>query len=264
MGDTTRKLASVILAAGKGTRMKSDLAKVLHPLCGKPMLYYSITLARTIGSERIVPVVGHQAEEIQRLFSDADLTFVLQKEQLGTAHAVLQAKAALHDFEGDVVILCGDVPLLAASTVVSLVDHHRSHNASLTVVTTFLADPGNYGRVVRGEEDRVSKIVEARDATKKEKEINEINTGIYCAESKFLFESLDQIGNENAQGEYYLTDIFEIAGRENRRALPFVLDDSVEAMGINTVSELKQANEIMKKGGKGEDIKLTSYHKIDR
>jgi UDP-N-acetylglucosamine diphosphorylase/glucosamine-1-phosphate N-acetyltransferase len=249
MGDTKRKLASVILAAGKGTRMKSDLAKVLHPICGKPMLYYSITLARAIGSERIVPVVGHQAEEIQRLFSNADLTFALQREQLGTAHAVLQAKAALHDFEGDVVILCGDVPLLTASTVESLVDHHRSHNASLTVVTTFLEDPGNYGRVVRGEGDRVSKIVEAKDATEKEKKINEINTGIYCAERKFLFESLDKIGNDNAQGEYYLTDIFEIAERENRRAHPFVLDDPAEAMGINTIPELEKAARIMKKRG---------------
>ncbi|MBN2179272.1 MAG: NTP transferase domain-containing protein [Deltaproteobacteria bacterium] len=252
MGDTTRKLASVILAAGKGTRMKSDLAKVLHPLCGKPMLHYPIALARAIGSKRIVPVVGHQAEEIQRLFSDDDLTFALQREQLGTAHAVLQAKAALHDFVGDVVILCGDVPLLLPSTVESLVDHHRSHNAAITVVTTFRADPGSYGRVIRGEGDTVVKIVEARDATEKEKEINEINTGIYCAERKFLFESLDQIGNENSQGEYYLTDIFEIAGRENRNALPFVVDDSVEAMGINTVSELQQANEIMKKRGDGQ------------
>jgi UDP-N-acetylglucosamine diphosphorylase/glucosamine-1-phosphate N-acetyltransferase len=251
MGNTKRNLASVILAAGKGTRMKSDLAKVLHPLCGKPILHYSIALARAIGSERIVPVVGHQAEDIQRRFNDADLTFALQKEQLGTAHAVLQAKAALRNFEGDVVILCGDVPLLLPSTVEGLVEHHRSHNASITVVTTFLTDPGSYGRVIRGEGDTVLKIVEARDATEKEKEINEINTGIYCAERRFLFESLDQIGNENSQGEYYLTDIFEIAGREKRRTLPFVLDDPVEAMGINTVSELKQANEIMKKRRNG-------------
>ncbi|MBW2638396.1 MAG: NTP transferase domain-containing protein [Deltaproteobacteria bacterium] len=252
MSDTERNLASVILAAGKGTRMKSDLAKVLHPLCGKPILHYSIALARAIGSKRIIPVVGHQAEEIQRLFNEADLTYALQKEQRGTAHAVLQAKAALHNFEGDVVILCGDVPLLQQSTVESLVEHHRSHNASITVITTFLTDPGSYGRVIRGEGDSVVKIVEARDATDKEKEIKEINTGIYCAERRFLFESLDQIGNENAQGEYYFTDIFEIAGRENRRTLPVVLDDPVEAMGINTVSELKQANEIMKKrrGGK--------------
>ncbi|MEA3470997.1 MAG: NTP transferase domain-containing protein [Thermodesulfobacteriota bacterium] len=247
MGNTERKLASVILAAGKGTRMKSDLAKVLHPLCGKPMLHYSIILARAIGSERIVPVVGHQAETIQSLFNEGDLTFALQKEQHGTAHAVLQAKAALHNFEGDVVILCGDVPLLLPSTVESLIEHHRSHNASLTVLTTFLTDPGSYGRVIRGEGDTVLKIVEARDATEREEEIKEINTGIYCAESRFLFESVDQIGNENAQGEYYFTDIFEIARRENRRALPFVLDDPIEAMGINTVSELKRANEIMKK-----------------
>lgn len=251
MDNRERKLASVILAAGKGTRMKSDLAKVLHPLCGKPMIHYSIALARAIGSDRIVPVVGHQAEEIQRLFSNADLTFALQKEQLGTAHAVLQAKTALQDFEGDVIILCGDVPLLLQSTVESLVEHHRSHNAAITVITALLADPGSYGRVIRGEGNTVVKIVEAKDATEEEKDIKEINTGIYCADSHFLFESLDQIGKENAQGEYYLTDIFEIARRKNRRALPFVLNDPAEAMGINTVWELKQAKEIMKKRGEG-------------
>jgi len=251
MGNNGRKVATVILAAGKGTRMKSSIAKVLHPLCGKPMLHYSIALARAIGSERIVPVVGHQAERIQSLFNDVDLTFALQKEQLGTAHAVLQAKQALHDFEGDVVILCGDVPLLLPSTIEGLIDHHHSHEASITVVTTFLADPGSYGRVIRSEGDTVMKIVEARDATDKEKKIKEINTGIYCAERRFLFESLDHIGKENSQGEYYLTDIFEIGGRQHRKTLPFVLDDSVEAMGINTLSELKRAEEIMKKRTNG-------------
>lgn len=251
MGKTERKLASVILAAGKGTRMKSDLAKVLHPLCGKPMLYYSIQLARDIGSEIIIPVVGHQAKEIKRLFNDADLTFALQREQLGTAHALLQAKDILHNFEGDVVILCGDVPLLLPSTVEDLIAYHRLHDAAVTVVTTFLKDPGSYGRVIRGEGERVLKIVEAKDATDKEKEIKEINTGIYCAERRFLFEAVDQIGNENAQGEYYLTDIFEIAERENRTALPFVLYNSVEVMGINTEPELKKAEGIMKKREKG-------------
>jgi UDP-N-acetylglucosamine diphosphorylase/glucosamine-1-phosphate N-acetyltransferase len=252
MDTITASLASVILAAGKGTRMKSDLAKVLHPLCGKPMLHYSIALAREIGSEKIVSVVGHQAETIKKTFSDRDLIFALQKEQLGTAHAVMQARDALHDFEGTVVILCGDVPLLLPATVKALVAYHHSHNASLTVLTALLPNPESYGRVIKGEGNTVLKIVEARDATEKEKKIKEINTGIYCAESRFLFHALDRIGKDNAQGEFYLTDIFEIAERENRTALSFVIDDPVEAMGINTASELKKANHIMEKRGNGE------------
>lgn len=238
--------AAVILAAGKGTRMKSDLAKVLHPLCGKPMIHYSVTLAQNIGAERIVVVVGHQADAIKTLMKGTGVQFADQEKQLGTAHAVLQARDALRDFTGTVVILCGDVPLLETATIAGLMERHRDRNAVLTVLTAVLDVPGSYGRVVKDGGDRVLRIVEARDAGADILNIREINTGIYCAESGFLFDALSRIDNDNAQGEYYFTDIFEIAARDGRGAFSFVIENPVEAMGINTVAELAQADEIMK------------------
>jgi len=237
--------AAVILAAGKGTRMKSDLAKVLHPLCGKPMIHYSVTLAQNIGAERIVVVVGHQADAIKTLMNGTGVLFADQEKQLGTAHAVLQSREALRHFTGTVVILCGDVPLLETATIAGLMERHYSRNAALTVLTAVLDHPGSYGRVVK-EGDRVLRIVEARDADAEILNIREINTGIYCAESDFLFDALSRIDNDNAQGEYYFTDIFEIAARDGRGTSSFVIENPVEAMGINTVAELARADEIMK------------------
>ncbi|MBW2599277.1 MAG: NTP transferase domain-containing protein [Deltaproteobacteria bacterium] len=246
---TNRKregLATVILAAGKGTRMKSDLAKVLHPVCGKPMLWYVVALARTLGSEKTVVVTGHQADLIKEAMKDWNLIYAHQEKQLGTAHAVLQANGALRGFDGDVLILCGDVPLLLPSTIEGLLENHRSGGASITVMTAILDDPGSYGRVVKNREGDVLKIVEARDADTEERAIKEINTGIYCAENAFLFEAVKKIDNKNAQGEYYLTDILDVARRENRRTGSFIIGDPSEAMGINTPDDLKTAEGIMK------------------
>ncbi len=240
------KLAAIILAAGKGTRMKSDLAKVLHPLCGKPMVWYVVDLARNVGAEKTVVVVGHQASKVMETVSGQDIVYALQKEQLGSAHAVLQASDALSSFEGDVLILCGDVPLLLSSTIASLLDNHRSAGKPITVMTTILENPGSYGRVVKNEEGDVLKIVEARDASSKEMEIKEINTGIYCASNKFLFDAVRKIGNTNSQNEYYFTDIFEIALKKGQRAGAFILDNPSEAMGINTVEDLKGAENLFK------------------
>lgn len=238
-------LAAVILAAGKGTRMKSDLVKVLHPLCGRPMVWYVVTLARTVGAEKTVVVVGHQASLVMESMGGEDLIYAVQEEQLGSAHAVLQGADALRGFDGDVLILCGDVPLLLPSTVDALLESHRSHGGVITVMTALLSSPGTYGRVVKNKAGDVLKIVEARDASGKEKEIKEINTGIYCARSGFLFEAVRKIGNTNAQGEYYFTDIFEIARRERHRTGSFILTDPSEAMGINTPDDLKMAEQIM-------------------
>lgn len=241
--------ATVILAAGRGTRMKSDLAKVLHPICGKPMLWHVVALARSLGSEKTVVVTGHQADLIREAMGDEGLIYVRQEKQLGTAHAVLQAGDALRDFDGDVLILCGDVPLLLPSTIEGLLENHRAGGGAITVMTALLDDPGSYGRVVKNKEGEVLKIVEARDATAEEKAIKEINTGIYCAENAFLFEAVRKIDNKNAQGEYYFTDIFEIARGENRRTGSFIIDDPSEAMGINTADDLKTAERIMRKMG---------------
>jgi UDP-N-acetylglucosamine diphosphorylase/glucosamine-1-phosphate N-acetyltransferase len=242
-----KEYATIILAAGKGTRMKSDLAKVLHPVCGRPMLDHVVAVAREIGSLKIGVIIGHQADHIQETYKDQGLTFILQKEQLGTGHAVLQARQAFSSFQGTLIILCGDVPLLRPSTVRKMVEHHSKTHSVITVLTIRLDEPASYGRVVRGRDGRILKIVEARDATESEKDITEINTGIYCAESPFLFEAVAQIRNDNAQGEYYLTDICEIANQKGMKVTPFLTEDSVEVMGINTFGDLERARKVLER-----------------
>ena len=237
--------STIILAAGKGTRMKSDLAKVLHPLCGAPMLTYPVAAARAAGSEKIVVVIGHQAEQIREKFRDQGLIFVEQRELLGTGHAVLQAAKAFRDYDGAIVILCGDVPLILPGTVKTLYERHRSARAAVTVLTTIPEAPAGYGRVVKAADGHVLKIVEEKDATMDEKKIREINTGIYCVENGFLFTTVAALGNRNAQREYYLTDIIEIACKNGLMATSFPASDPMEVMGINTPEELERAGRRM-------------------
>ncbi len=242
-----KEYATLILAAGKGTRMKSDLAKVLHPVYGRPMLDHVVAVAREVGSLKIGVIIGHQADYIQETYKGKGLTFILQKEQLGTGHAVLQAQQAFSSFKGTLIILCGDVPLLRSETVKKMMAHHAKTHAVITVLTTRLDDPASYGRIVRGRDGRILKIVEAQDATESEKDIAETNTGIYCAECPFLFEAVARIRNDNAQGEYYLTDICEIANREGMKVTPFLTGDSEEVMGINTVEDLERAQRVLER-----------------
>ncbi len=232
---------TIILAAGQGKRMRSDLAKVLHPVCGVPMLAYSVAAARAAGAKNIVVVIGHQAARIRELFDKDDLIFVEQRALLGTGHAVLQTGEVFKDYTGTVVILCGDVPLIRPETVRALYDRYRSDDAVLTVLTTIPAEPAGYGRVVKAKDGQVIKIVEDKDASPDEKQIREINTGIYCAESPFLFDAVGNLGNRNAQGEYYLTDIVEIASSKGLRVTSILADDPEEVMGINTSEELEKA-----------------------
>lgn len=238
-----KKFCAVILAAGKGTRMKSDLPKVLHKLNGRPMLHYTIAAAKEAGAERIVVVIGHQAEKVREAFADSGCIFVEQKPQLGTGHAVLQARDVLADYEGLTVILCGDVPLLRASTIKSLVDRHDESGAAVSVLTTIPPPPHAYGRIVKDDRGRVLKIVEHRDATAEERKIGEINTGIYCVDTKFLFEALKKVTDNNRQREYYLTDIVEIAVREGLDVRTLLVEDDVEVMGVNTLDELARAEQ---------------------
>jgi len=235
------KFCALILAAGKGTRMKSDKAKVLHELNGKPLLHYSIEAAKAAGAEKIVAVIGHQAEKVRETFAVSGCIFVEQNPQLGTGHAVLQANHALSHYDGLTVILCGDVPLLKSSTIQSLIDNHLAHSAVVSVLTTVPPPPHAYGRIVKDDRGNVLKIVEHKDATDEEKKIGEINTGIYCVDTKFLFDALGKVTNNNRQGEYYLTDIVEIAVREGKKVKSFIADDYVEVMGINTLEELARA-----------------------
>jgi UDP-N-acetylglucosamine diphosphorylase/glucosamine-1-phosphate N-acetyltransferase len=237
-----QEVRTVILAAGKGKRMKSDLAKVLHTLRGKPLLSYAVSVATALDSNRIVVIIGHQAERIRDTFAGEGLIFIDQREQLGTGHAVLQAQSEFCGYTGTVLILCGDVPLLSPDTARSLVDLHRMEGAAVTVLTTVLMDPSGYGRVVKGEQGEVVRIVEDRDATENERQIREINTGIYCVDGSFLFAALPRITNNNVQGEYYLTDIVHIARSEGRAVRALIASDAEEVMGVNTPDDLARAS----------------------
>jgi len=236
-----KNFCALILAAGKGTRMKSNLAKVLHVLEGKPLLHYSLVAAQLAGAEKTIAVIGHQADAVRREFQGRDCIFVEQKPQLGTGHAVLQAKEVLAGYQGLTVILCGDVPLLKPATIEDLIDDHLTSRAQITVLTTCPADPEGYGRVVKNAQNNILRIVEERDASFTEKKIREINTGIYCIDTPFLFNMLGKVTNNNNQREYYLTDIVEIACREGFTVKSHLAFDYIEVMGINTPEELALA-----------------------
>ncbi|MDX1763494.1 MAG: NTP transferase domain-containing protein, partial [bacterium] len=205
MSGENRTCSVIILAAGLGTRMKSSRVKVLHPLLGKPMVSFPITLARKLGADRVVLVVGHQSEAVKQALQGVDVEFVLQTEQLGTGHAVQQAAPALAGIQGPVVILCGDVPLIRLQTIRTLLTHHEETEAVVTVLTTRLKSAAGYGRIVRTPSDNIVKIVEDKDASEAERKIREINTGIYCFDVEFLRSSIHSLTNRNVQQEYYLT-----------------------------------------------------------
>jgi len=236
---------AVILAAGKGERMKSDLPKVLHQLSGKPMVEYVINTAKGSGAKRIILVVGHRWEQAQNSLKHLKVEFVIQREQLGTGHAVLQAQKLLADFDGDVLILCGDVPLLKADTLKKLLKEHREKKAKATVLTAILEDSSGYGRIIRNQKGVVQKIVEEKDASADQKRIKEINTGTFAFDRASLFSVLEKITTDNRQGEYYLTDTLELL---HDRKLPIwgvVAPDPSETLGINSPEELKKVEKIL-------------------
>jgi bifunctional UDP-N-acetylglucosamine pyrophosphorylase/glucosamine-1-phosphate N-acetyltransferase len=256
-------IATVILAAGKGTRMKSDLVKVLHPILGLPMLFYPIELSvEGIKADKTIVVVGHQADRIQEMFKDFKIDFALQREQLGTGHAVLQTIPFLESFVGTVLILCGDVPLVKAETLRFFMDTYKENESTLSVLTAVVEEPFGYGRILRDPEGWLEKIVEEKDATEEERMIREINTGIFCVKASFLMEGLREIGRENAQGEYYLTDLVEVAKTNGLRCSAHIVADSVEVMGINTRVDLAMANERLKQE-KLKDLMLSGVTIVD-
>jgi bifunctional UDP-N-acetylglucosamine pyrophosphorylase/glucosamine-1-phosphate N-acetyltransferase len=235
----TAPLAAVVLCAGKGTRMKSEKAKVLHPILGKPICAYPLMRALDLGASPVVPVVGHQAEEVERSirthFPAAPLRFALQKEQRGTADAVRSAEAALEDFKGLVLILYGDVPLVRRETLEALSAAHARSGGVLSLVSTSPADPTGYGRVIR-ELGKVVRIVEHKDATPEQRKVHECNAGIYLVDSTFLWKALANIRTTNAQGEFYLTDLVEMAAAQG--PVGTIEAEFGETAGVNDRVEL--------------------------
>lgn len=237
---------AIILAAGQGTRMKSKLYKVLHPVCGKPMVQHVIDQVKSLDINEIVTIVGHGAEKVKEQLGE-DSKYALQAEQLGTAHAVQQASEMLVDKEGVTIVVCGDTPLIKGETMEALFKHHEETSAKATILTARAEDPTGYGRIVRNAEGFVEKIVEHKDANEQERTINEINTGTYCFDNKMLFEAIQNVSNDNVQGEYYLPDVIEILKNQGETVSAYVTDNFAETLGVNDRVALAEAERTMKK-----------------
>ena len=234
-----RSLAAIILAAGKGTRMKSDKPKVIFNFAGKPMIQRVIDTSLQAECDKIVAVVGYKKDVVMnKIRKSSKISYVEQVEQNGTGHAVMVTEEEFENFDGDVFILCGDVPMLSSKTLQKIRNHHQQSKAACTVLTANMDDPLKYGRIIRDENKNVLKIVEFKDATEKQRRIKEINSGIYCFDAKNLFSALKKITNDNQQNEYYLTDTLEILNSEGKLVSSVLLDDMIEASGINSQEQL--------------------------
>ena len=246
MGNGIRKLTAVILAAGKGTRMKSELPKVLHKVGGQAMLTHVMNAAEAAGCRDIVVIVGHGAEQVRELVGSR-ARIALQAEQLGTGHAVLQAAEALKDYTGTVMILCGDTPLIEGTELKKLYDFHVRSGAAATVMTAMMEDPFGYGRILRDAKGDVEGIVEEKEATAEQKLIKEINTGNYCVEAPLLFDVLRTLGRKDNQSEYYLTDLLALLRTRGEKICGLLTSDSEMIMGVNSQDQLAVAERIMQR-----------------
>lgn len=235
----------VVLAAGLGTRMRSAITKALHPLAGAPLVRHTLATARSVDPERIVVVLGHQADRVREACEGFGTEFVLQREQLGTGHAVRQASDAIADADGPVLILCADTPLLSHETLRDLVASHVKTRAVVTLLSAKMTDPYGYGRVVRSRSG-VKAVVEEKDATREQKRIREVNSGVYCFEKQFLLSALEKIGKNNAQGEYYLPDTIALARRKRLKISVVTCENTMEIMGINTRADLSHAELVIR------------------
>ena len=236
----------VILAAGLGTRMKSGLAKALHPLAGLPLIQHVLNAASGVAPEKIVLVLGHQADKVKSALGDSRVMIVIQAEQLGTGHAVQQAADAIAAGSGPVMILCADTPLLTSGTLKDVIALHAKSRAAVTLLTFRTENPFGYGRVVRGKSG-VLRVVEEKDATAAQKKIEEVNAGIYCYDPAFLLSALASVKKNNAQGEYYLTDTIELARKKKRTVAALLCGDSDEVMGVNSRYDLSRAEAIIRR-----------------
>ena len=237
------KLKALILAAGKGTRMKSELPKVIHKVNGIPMVKKILNELEKLETEENILILGHKKEEILKELGD--IKYAVQEEQLGTGHAIMQAESLLKDYDGDVMILCGDTPLLRYETLKKMYETHKKSGVATTILTSIYENPFGYGRIVKSGE-KVKAIVEEKEADEETKKIKEVNAGVYCCNAKELFEALKKVTNNNEKGEYYLTDIVGIQVGEGKEVASFVLEDNREILGVNSKVELAEASKILR------------------
>ncbi len=241
------KISAIVLAAGKGTRMKSSLPKVLHPLGGKALLHYPLSALEKFHCEKIVIVIGHQADEVKAATQGNSYLYALQEEQLGSGHAVLSAENALKDFEGSCFILSGDAPLITSESLTKLLEHHEKNQNALTLASFKTPNPKGYGRIIRDAQNHFSKIVEESDLQNEEAKIEEVNGGLYLARCPLLFEMLKKIKKNPNKGEYYLTDLPALLMAQNEKVGVFEMNNAKELQGVNSKLELSQAEYEMQK-----------------
>lgn len=238
-------LAVIILAAGKGTRMRSSLAKVLLPVAGRPVLHYVLDLSSRLNPVRTIVVVGYQADRVREAFADREVEFVVQSEQLGTGHAAQQAKEKLENFEGLVLVLCGDMPLIRSDTLSKMIAGHRASEAKCTVLTLKSSGCHDFGRIIRDGKGSILRIVELKDASEAEKIVDEFNSGVYCFDNRLFFKALEHVGPDNAQKEYYLTDTIEYLVRKGYPVQATQTQDANEILGINSPDDLNLAERLL-------------------
>lgn len=237
--------SAVILAAGEGTRMKSKYSKVSHKICGKPMVQHVVDCIKNVGIDEIILVVGHKADEVKACIN-GEVKFALQKEQLGTGHAVMCAFNDIDINSDTTLILTGDTPLISTQTIASLISYHNNSNFSGTILTAEFENPYGYGRIIRDNSGDVQRIVEHKDAAEEELKVREINSGMYCFNTKELLKALKNIKNSNSQGEYYLTDVIEIMRKSNLSVGAYKTEDNLEIMGVNSRTQLADAAKVMR------------------
>lgn len=225
--------------------MRSSLAKVLLPVAGHPLLHYVLDLSSRLNPVRTIVVVGHQADQVREAFADREIEFVVQDEQLGTGHAALQAKAKLENFDGLVLVLCGDMPLIRPNTLLQMVQGHRRCEAKCTVLTLKSSGCHDFGRVIRDGNGSILKIVELKDASEIEKKVDEFNSGVYCFDNRLFFKVLEKIGPNNIQKEYYLTDTIEYLVRKGYPVQVTQTQDANEVLGINSPDDLNRAERLL-------------------
>jgi bifunctional UDP-N-acetylglucosamine pyrophosphorylase/glucosamine-1-phosphate N-acetyltransferase len=245
-----RGLVAVILAAGKGTRMQSDLPKVMHHAVGRPMVHWVVDAARAAGATKIVLVIGHGADLVRASFAgEKDVEFALQTEQLGTGHAVMMAKSNIEKDAAatDAFVLCGDGPLIRPETLATLLSLHRREHAAATLATSVIAEPKGYGRIVRDAAGKLAKIVEQKDASEAERAICEINPSYYCFRTDELLGALARVGNKNASGEYYITDVFEILRKDGRTVAAVDAVPPEDVLSVNDPVQLAEVDSILRR-----------------